>query len=208
MQLLIQCDEDCAQPASGVRTEDAKPLAVGRRGADRVGGGAVGIGVGAGISLACRPHGLGAGEAASDIGVADSGQALASRHAGGDGGQAFLGTAAVFLEMPRDQGINGGPVIRVKVAVVGEVVGHRTRLVPRPGAEGGDESLLVDETDLEARAARKRGRDRRRWASCVEFPGHFSGIGLGIRTTAASGDRPRSICAGDGQDWPPPSGTR
>jgi hypothetical protein len=69
--------------------------------------------------------------------------------AGRDGGQTLISVAAVFLQVPRHQGLDGRSVVDVEVAQRNEVVGQRARLVEGPGLEGGDELALVDQTDLE-----------------------------------------------------------
>ena len=101
VQLRVEGHEDGAQAAPGVGPEDAEPLAVGGGRADGVAGGAVGVVVGAGSSRSRRWASV-----AVDVGVADPGQALAGRAAGGDGGQALLGVAAVLLEVQGDQGLD------------------------------------------------------------------------------------------------------
>ena len=73
------------------------------------------------------------------------GQALAGRAAGGEGGQALLGVAAVLLQVQGDQASTPAALVGVEVAAGDEVLGQRPRLVAGPGLEGGDELVLVDQ---------------------------------------------------------------
>ena len=81
------------------------------------------------------------------------GEALAGGLAGGDGGQALLGVAAVLLEVQGDQGLDAGALRGVEVAAGDEVVGQGPGLVAGPGLEGGDELGLVDQAVLQGEQA-------------------------------------------------------
>ena len=72
------------------------------------------------------------------------------------GGQALLGVAAVFFEMPRDQGIDRRTVVGVEIAAGDEVVGQAGRLSQRPGLEASDELDLVDQAVLEGEDTEKQ----------------------------------------------------
>ncbi len=169
MQLLVQGHEDGAQATFGVGAKHAESLAFGRRGADGIAGGAVGLAVG----RARRRSRAEMGQGALDVVVADLGQALAGRAAGLDGGQALLSRAAVLLDMPLDKGLDGGSVLGVEVAAGGEVVRHGARLIASPGAEGGDESVLIDQTVLEREESEKEvavdGNRVHEWETLVVF---------------------------------------
>ena len=186
MQLLIQGHEDGAQAAPGVRSEHAEPLAIGRGRADGVAGGAVGVTVG----LARGRSGAETGEGALDVGVADLGQALAGRAAGGDGGQALLGAAAVLLEVPRDQGLDRGAVVGVEIAAGDEVVGQAATF-EGPGLEGGDELRPGRSTRSAGRAARRAGRDRTAIGFMSGKLSSFAEIDPHLQAMAPIGDRPR-----------------
>ena len=152
VQLGVEGHEDGAQAALGVGPEDAEPLAVGGGRADGVAGGAVGVAVGVGRAEA-EPTWA---RVASRSGSPSRGQALAGGAAGGDGGQALLGVAAVLLEVAGHQGLDGGSVVGVEVAAADEVVGQGAGLVERPGLEGGDELALVDQAVLQGQQAEEQ----------------------------------------------------
>ncbi len=147
MQLGVECHEDGAEAAPGVGPEHAEPQAVGGGGADGVAGGAV-----VGIGPAVMGRGLRGAEVTEDgldLGVVQSGQALAGGGPGGDGGQALLGVVAVLHEMTAHQGIDGGAVVGVQVAPAGQVLGQAPRPVESPRLEGSDQLRLVDQSHLE-----------------------------------------------------------
>ena len=129
------------------------------------------------------------GEGAVDVGVADAGQALAGRAAGRDGGQALLHVAAVLLEVPCHQGLDGGPVVGVEVAAGDEVVGQGAGLVEGPGLEGGDELALVDQAVLQRQQAEEQ-------VAVGGDGGHGAGLREGRRWRWAFGPRRRGPAAG------------
>ena len=102
------------------------------------------------------------GEGGLEVGVADPGQALAGRAAGGDGRQALFDVAAVLLEVPRDQRLDRSRLLGVEVAAGDEVLGQGPGLVAGPGLEGGDELALVDQAVLQGEQAEEQvsARDR------------------------------------------------
>ena len=68
------------------------------------------------------------------------GQALAGRAAGGDGRQALFGVAAMFLQVPRDQRLDGTPAASASRSPrATECSASGRALSQRPGLEGGDE---------------------------------------------------------------------
>ena len=73
------------------------------------------------------------------VGVLEPGQAALRREGGRECGPALGGAAAMFLEVPSDQGLDGGPVVRVEVAAADEVVGQRPVLLKHPRLKGGHE---------------------------------------------------------------------
>ena len=93
--------------------------------------------------------------AAVELRVAEGGEPLAGGPAGRERGEALLGVA-VLLEVPRDEGLDGGAVVGVEVAAGDEVVGQGSRLVAGPGLEGGDELDLVDQAVLQGEQAEEQ----------------------------------------------------
>jgi len=69
------------------------------------------------------------------IRAAQAREALAGGPTGGDGGEAALGAAAVLLDVPGDEGVDGGAVVLVEVAHHDQVLGERAGLVEGPGLE-------------------------------------------------------------------------
>ena len=94
VQFRIEGHEDGPQAAPGMGPEDAEPLAVGGGRADGEAGGAVGVVV---IEVGRRMRHADLAERRIDVRVAQVGQAVADRPAGGDGGEALLHVAAVLL---------------------------------------------------------------------------------------------------------------
>ena len=91
-----------------------------------------------------------------DVGIGNVGQTRASGAAGRDGGQAFLGVAAVFLEVACHKGIDNGPIVSIEVATSDEVVGQRPGLVERPGLEGGHQLDLGNQAVLQRKQAEEQ----------------------------------------------------
>ena len=129
-------DEDGPQAAAGMGPQDAEPLTVRGRSADRVGRvtgvfprGAGGASQGL-INLPSQRRVVCPGNAAERgrwLFIGERGQALEDRAPGRDGGQA-PGGVAVALDVPRDESIHRHAVIGVKGAVDDEVVGQRAPL--------------------------------------------------------------------------------
>ena len=140
---------------------------------------------------------------ASIVGVAERGEALAGGAAGGDGGEAPLGVAAVLLQVQADHRLDAGALLGVEVAAGGEVVGQGPGLVAGPGLEGGDELALVDQAVLQGEQAEEQvavGGDgghgaglpegrHGRWASRPPTPG-ACGRGAPDRLDYLMPDRP------------------
>ncbi len=143
VQLGVEGHENRTQASAGVRPQDAKPQAVGRRRAHGVGGGAVDV-----VPGPVR----GRSEMAKrrlDVDVGQSSQALARRAAGVDGRQALFHVTSMPFEVPRRQGLDGGAVIVVEVTAYGQMVGQTQRPFERPGPERGQKLILVDDPILE-----------------------------------------------------------
>ena len=92
-----------------------------------------------------------------ELGVAERCQALAGRTAGGDGGEAFLGVAAVFLDVEPDHRLDRHRARRCP----GRRGSTRYAAIWRPlsrlhGAKGGDEAILIHEPILDARKSNRR----------------------------------------------------
>ena len=105
VQLAVERHEHLAEPAPRVRPEQAEPLAIAGRPADRQTAGAVGVVIivglgGVAVLGPCDP-----GERGLDLGLAQLGQAGAGGSVGGDGGQAFLHVATVRFQMNLGQRI-------------------------------------------------------------------------------------------------------
>ena len=113
--------------------------------------------------------------------VADGGERLAGGPAGGDGGEALLGVAAVLLQVQPDHGLDAGALVGVEVAAGGEVLGQGPGLVAGPGLEGGDELALVDQAVLQGEQAEEQ-------VAVGGDGGHGAGLPEGRRT--AVGARP------------------
>ena len=109
-------------------------------------------------SASLGPGGAGStwSSVALDVRVAELGQALAGRAAGGNGGQAPGRVAAVRLDVQGGQGLDGRPLGGIEVPQGDEVVGQGPRLVAGPGVERGDELLLVDQPGLEGQQAEEK----------------------------------------------------
>lgn len=152
MQLGVECDEHGADAPLGVGAEHPEPLAVGCRSSGAVGGSdAFGVPLDGRVRADIRQRGL-------DVAVAQAGQALAGRTIGVDRCQAFLGIAAMLLDMPRHEKIHGGPIIGAQIPVVDEMIGDRSELVLRPGLKGSDELPVVDQAILDANTPNSRSR--------------------------------------------------
>ena len=196
MQLLVQCHEDSAQATPGVGAEDAESQPVGGRGADGEAGGAVGAAIGTRADI---------GQSVLDLGVTigDGVEGCASGRSRGDGGEAPLGAAAVLLQVPGHQRLDGGPVVGVKMAHGDEVLGQRPALLERPGLEGPDEPGLVDQAILQGEqteeeiaigiggghdtVSRTRGGSRGRWTpKLVSASGAMNCISTIIASRRAS----------------------
>src|SRR4051812_32390994 len=95
-------------------------------------------------------------ERRADVRIAQVGQAVANRPAGGDGGEALLRVASVLPDVACYEGVDGGAVVVVEVAAADEVVGQGTALVPRPRLEGGHELDLVDQPVLQREQAEEQ----------------------------------------------------
>ena len=152
VQLAVQGDEDSAQAPLGVRTKNAKPQAVAGGRANGVCGGELGVRIGI---LPGRGR-ADADQAGCDGGLADRGQALAGRAAGGDGGQAFFDVVAVLRQVPGDQGLDGNTVVGVEAAPVDQVIGQRPGLVASPGGECREQRPLVDQAILQGQQAEQQ----------------------------------------------------
>ena len=112
VQLAVERHEHLAQPAPRVRPEQAEPLAIAGRPADRQSAGAVGVVIivglgGVAVLGPCDP-----GERGLDLGLAQLGQAGAGGSVGGDGGQALLHVATVRFQMDLGQRIEQPPAWR------------------------------------------------------------------------------------------------
>ena len=85
------------------------------------------------------------------------------------GGERLLGVAAVELELLLGHRGQERAALGVDRAALDEDLGQGLALGPRPGAEGGDELVLVDQADFAARAGRRAGREASRrvgpWSS-------------------------------------------
>ncbi len=148
IQLGVQGHEDRPQPAAGMRTEYAEPLAVAGCCADGNAAGAVGI------VVLDAGRGMSGGEVVErrlDFGVADPGQALLRRPTGRDPGQGFPHVATVAIEVPRDQRLDRRAVVRVEVAARLQVIGQAPGLFESPGLERGHELALVDQAILQCK---------------------------------------------------------
>jgi hypothetical protein len=88
-----------------------------------------------------------------DVGIAQAGQALARRLAGGDRGETLLGVAVVAGDVGGGQALQQGAMRRVEVAQGDEMVGQGPGLVPGPGVKGGDQRRLVDQAGLKGQQA-------------------------------------------------------
>ena len=78
----------------------------------------------------------------------DAGQDVAGRAAGGNGGQALLGVAAVSGEVGGGEALKQRAMRGVEIAESDEVIGQAAVLVAGPGVKRGDELDLVDESVL------------------------------------------------------------
>jgi hypothetical protein len=101
VQLAVKGDEAGAQSTSGVRPQEAEPLAFGGRRADGVARRAVGVAVGLGPGSDVDEGGL-------DVGPAGRGQALAGRAAQIQCREAPFGIAPVDGEVLGEQGLEQG----------------------------------------------------------------------------------------------------
>ena len=115
---------------------------------------------------------------ASMSGSPSCGQALAGRAAGGDGGQALLGVAAVLLEVQRDQRLDGGALRRRR--------GRRGRPGGRPAAgpcRGSRPGRRRRAGPGRSGRSAARADPKRRWRSAAAVMGK-------LRATASSPARP------------------
>ena len=154
-RICLSATSRCSSLSSATKTAPSPPRACGRRTRNRwpsVVGRADGVASRCGRDRPRRRSSRAAeadmGERRLDLGVAEPGQALAGRPAGGDGGQALLDVAAVLLEVQGDDRFEAGAGVGVEVAAGDEVVGQAPGLVAGPGLEGGDELALVDQAVL------------------------------------------------------------
>ena len=147
VQLGVQGDEDSAQAAPGMGSQNAEPLAVAGGRADRVAGRAVGV------AQFGRP-GVYEGEGGLYVSIVDAGQALAGGGASGHGGEAFPGVTMLLHVQCGERGecIPLGPV---EVASCDEMLGQRPRLIKRPRLESRDKLDLVDQSVLNSKQAEK-----------------------------------------------------
>ena len=146
VQLGVEGDEDGAQAALGVGSEDVKPPAVAGGRADGERGRAVAVAV---VVLPGRlGSGADAGENGIEVRLADHREALAGRAAGGDDGQAPLGIAVVAAEVGGGQAVQQVAMGGLEVSQGDEVLGERPGLIPGPGVEGGHQRRLVDQAGL------------------------------------------------------------
>ena len=148
VQLAVQRHEHLAQPAPRVRPEQAEPLAIAGRPADRQSAGAVGVVIivglgGVAVLGPCDP-----GERGLDLGLAQLGQAGAGGSVGGDGGQALLHVATVRFQVDLGQRLEAARFWRRQVAAGFEVVGQALGLVAGPCLKGEHELALVDQAVL------------------------------------------------------------
>jgi hypothetical protein len=185
-QLGVQRHEDGAQPAPGVGSEDAEPLAVAGGRSDGVAGRAIGA-----VVLGRGRDDMGQG--AAEVGVADPGQALAGRATRRDRGETPLHFASVLLDVAGHEGVDRQSVVGIEVAAVDEVVGQVADLVQGPGLEGGHELDLVDQPVLEGERAKQE-------VAVGGDGGHGSGLPGGRHGRWACGPRRRGpaaeTCAG------------
>ncbi len=148
VQLAVERHEHLAKPAARVRPEQAEPLAIAGRPADRQSAGAVGVVIIVGLGGVAVLGPSDPGERGLDLGLAQLRQAGAGRAVGRDCGQAVL-HVAVLLEVQRDDRFEAGAGVGVEVTPGDELVGQAPGLVAGPGLEGGDELDLVDQAVLE-----------------------------------------------------------
>ena len=135
VKFCVQRDEDGAQPALGMRPQDAKSLAQGRGRAQRIVGCAIGVEIGVGF----RQAGAETCQGGVERWVVDFGQLVAGGVAGSDRCQAQLQVTTVLFQMPLHQGLDSRPVIRVQSLEGEEVACQVPGLVQRPCLKCGDE---------------------------------------------------------------------
>ena len=149
VQLTIQRHEHSPQSASGVRPQNAEPLAVTGRLTNGV---------------RCRPvkipvfgRAMNRGDVAErrgDLRFADPCQALMDRLARRNRGQAFR-HAAMGFQVNLGQQFQQRPLGGAQIAPSFQVVGQAPGLVERPGLKGGHELALVDDPVLKGEQSEK-----------------------------------------------------
>ncbi len=149
MQFRIQRHENGTQSAPRMGPKDAEPPAVAGGRADRVGAGAVGVCIGIGNGLARSRTGADAGESSLDFAVAQRGEALAGRSAGGNCREALFGATAMFLLMEPYHRLDHIALVGAQVASIDQVFGKLSVLGATPSPKRGDELILIDQAVLE-----------------------------------------------------------
>ena len=180
---LSRRHEDRPQPTLGMGPQDAKPLGVAGRLADGQTRRAVDL------LAALGRVGAEVGKADTDQGIVDLRQALAGRTARRNRGEAPPHVAAVLLDVPRHEDLDGGAVVSLEITAGNEVGGQGPVLVERPGLEGGDELNLIDQAILYGAACRRASRGRWRWRPWIMPLGRMARA-VGIRP------RHRELAAG------------
>ena len=143
VQLLIERHGDLAQPALGVRPQDAETQAAGGRLAHRrrrVGP------VRVLISLARRGD---VNQARLHVGVGDALQVILGGAQRTDRGQALLRIVTVLLEVFLDQRLQQGVVRRRRGRLVAQYLAERLALLEHPGIHGRDQGIAADEVHLQ-----------------------------------------------------------
>ena len=176
-QFGVLGDEHLAQPAAGVRPQDA--VAAGRRrgrpGVDeRAGRPRLRRRAGAATCLSvCLHVGVGERRQRPVQGRLDRRQRR----------QALLRVVAVLLEVFLDQGVEQLQPGRRQVAVVAQEVAERLGLVEQPGVHAGDQGVAGDEVELHGQDAEQQ----------VAVGGHGAGL---WRTECGCGHCPRPATEG------------
>src|SRR5262249_24894899 len=141
VELLVAGDEDLAEPPLGMRPEDAEADPRGTRRADHRG---------AGVEVAVDVPGRGprdadAGQASLEVDVVEHRQARAGGSDRAERREALLRVAAVGPDVLVDQGRQQGVSLARQRPTLDQEVAERSAFIDRPGAEGREERLLVDE---------------------------------------------------------------
>jgi hypothetical protein len=163
VQFGVQRDEDSTEAAAGVGAQHAESQPVGGGGADGVARSAVGIVAGLDAGRAQM------GERGLDLAIGQANQTLASGTACVQSRQALLHIAAMSLEVPRHQRLDGGAVLVVQVSSRGQVVGQALGPIERPGLERGHELDLVDDAVLEREQSKEEMAVGSHWDPPVDL---------------------------------------